>query len=89
MLEVLGIELLGLEHILTLLLVTERQEVGGQLLEAQFGQVVGAKRHVIIDDGLAATQQGVDLEGTRGDLNVVIPQVTEQGVDILLHLSFL
>ncbi len=89
MLEVLGVELLGLENVLALLLVTERQEVGGQLLQPQLGQVVGTKRHVIVDDGLAATQQGVHLEGARGHLDVVVPQMAEQGVDILLHLSFL
>ena len=51
MLEVLGIELLGLEHILALLLVPQGTEVGRQLLEAELGQVVGPKRHVIVDDG--------------------------------------
>ena len=89
MLKVLGVELLGLEHVLALLLVAERQEMGGQLLQPQLGQVVGAKRHVVVDDGLTTTQQLMNLVGTRGDLNVVIPQMTEQGVDILLHLSFL
>ena len=34
-------------------------------------------------------QQLVNLVGTGGDLNVVVPQMAKQGLDILLHLSFL
>ncbi|MNG03687.1 hypothetical protein D3C85_1344220 [compost metagenome] len=85
----LGIELLGLEHILALLLVPQGTEVGRQFLETELGQVVGPKRHVIVDDGGAAPQQLVNLVGAGGDLNVVVPQMAKQGLDILLHLSFL
>ncbi len=88
-LKVLGVELLRLEHILPLLLVTQRQKVGGQLLQPQFGQVVGTKGNVVVDDGLTAPQQGMHFKGARRHLDVVVPQMTEQGVDILLHLSFL
>jgi hypothetical protein len=63
--------------------------VGRQFLQPQLGQVVGAKRHVIVDDGGTAAQQLMNLVGTGGDLNVVVPQMAKQGVDILLHLSFL
>ena len=89
MFEVLGIELLGLEHILAFLLVAQGTEMGRQFLEAELGQVVGTKRHVIVDDGGSAPQQLVNLVGTGGDLNVVVPQMAKQGLDILLHLSFL
>ena len=51
MLEVFGIELLGLEYILALLFVPQGAEVGRQFLKTELGQVVGPKRHVIVDDG--------------------------------------
>ena len=89
MFEVFGIELLGLEHILALLLVPQGTEVGRQCLETELGQIVGPKRHVIVDDGGTASQQLMNLVGTGGDLNVVVPQMAKQGLDILLHLSFL
>lgn len=89
MLEVFGIELLGLEHILALLFVPQGTEMGRQFLETELGQVVGPKRHVIVDDGGTAAQQLMNLVSTGGDLNVVVPQMAKQGVDILLHLSFL
>jgi hypothetical protein len=44
---------------------------------------------MIVDDGGTAAQQLMNLVSTGGDLNLVVPQMAKQGVDILLHLSFL
>ena len=82
-----GIEFLRLEMVFTALTVAKAEKVLGQGVQAHRIQIEGAKRNVVVDDGLPlfGAQDFMYAIGRRGYLAVRLPESRKQGVRISVH----
>ena len=87
MLVMMRRELLGLEAVVTAVLEAQIQERSRQGGDAQARQVHAAQGNVIIDDGRAVAEQGVDARRRGREAHIVLPDAFKQLIDVgaLIH----
>ena len=82
-----GIKLFGLEVVFATFFIAEAEKMLCQSVQPNRVQVEGAKRNVVVDDGLPlfGAQDFMYAIGRRGYLAVRLPESRKQGVRISVH----